>query len=87
MELTIEKTVQETVNIEFPHYTKSHSTHYFKFENEKICVKVSIGFRMESFTIERMDCFPESWMLDTPSTAEEFNEAFELVREKINKLQ
>jgi hypothetical protein len=83
MELKVKKEVEETINIEFPYYTKS-SIAFMRFESENSITRIEICYN--SFSIGHDDCFPDSWMLEEPSNEKEFKSAYESVIEKLKAL-
>jgi len=85
MELTIKRQVEETVNIEFPHYTKGIcAVYWFKSENECICVSIE----KDNIGIEVKSCYPKNWLVeDEVITADEFNLIFKSTLDILNKIK
>ena len=71
MIIKIEKKEIIEKEITFPLYTKT-VVHNFYFENEKSCISV-MKHRHTGTEIKFYNTFPECWMLEEPSTKEEFN--------------
>ena len=82
MKITVEKKEKVEVEVTFPCYTKS-GFHYFK-TTEQGTTQILLGYNNLNFGITRYDFIMDHVLLDSSSNEEEFNNALQQVKDKIN---
>ena len=87
MKITINKTIPETIEVEFPLYIKD-AAHQFKFVDEDTLIWVSDCHDYISYAIQTVNAkLYTNWMIGKPSTEAEFKEAFDKVLNAIIELK
>ena len=84
MEITVKKTIEEKVNVELPIYRKSNC-HHFKVYSESECIYVT-DLDVFSFAIQKGDASLALAERNIECTKEEFEEAFNKVKEQLINL-
>ena len=82
MEIKIKSSIEKTITIDFPYYSKS-SAHHFKLIDENNTLKITEC--NNSYSLELYNCIPDYAITDcTQCTEEEFMNAFILIQGKLN---
>ncbi len=83
MEITIKKTIKEKVNVALPFYRKDNCHHY-KAYNEKNCIQVTNLWYNSAIQIVHISLAISETNVEC--TREEFEEAFNKVKEQLTSL-
>jgi hypothetical protein len=70
MKLQIKSEITTEIDIEFPYFAKN-GIHAYCFISQNECVGVRLG-EYTTARIEHYSVYPESWLLDTKCTQDEF---------------
>lgn len=82
MEITISKSVEEKVEINFPYFTKNIAFHYCALNETKF---IKVDHSSDSVGIETSKNINGFLILEEETTAEDFKEAYDLALKNIQE--